>query len=155
MIQVVYFRWFGPMHTYRHRDLELAHVWVYFVVSVVVPLIVLIYAGCRLTCWLRRGRLDDAGAEERAAASVELGRFQDIDRSFTLTLVAVALMHIVLVIPAELVNFSRDHLLQPDHTADGYQVDSIYLLEMWANAQRDGRPAEYRWRPLFNAAKFG
>ena len=23
---------------------------------------------------------------------------------------------------------------------------------MWAKAQRDGRPAEYRWRPLFNAA---
>ena len=23
---------------------------------------------------------------------------------------------------------------------------------MWANAQLDGRPAEYRWRPLFNAA---
>ena len=23
---------------------------------------------------------------------------------------------------------------------------------MWANAQRDGRPAEYRWRPLFKAA---
>jgi len=28
-------------------------------------------------------------------------------------------------------------------------------LEMWANAQRDGRPAEHRWRPLFTAAKFG
>ena len=26
---------------------------------------------------------------------------------------------------------------------------------MWANAHRDGRPAEYRWLPLFNAAKFG
>jgi len=26
---------------------------------------------------------------------------------------------------------------------------------MWANAQRDGHPAEYRRRPLFNAAKFG
>ena len=26
---------------------------------------------------------------------------------------------------------------------------------MWANAQRDGRSAEHRWRPLFNAAKFG
>jgi len=25
---------------------------------------------------------------------------------------------------------------------------------MWANAQRDGHPAEYRWHPLFNAAKF-
>jgi len=28
-------------------------------------------------------------------------------------------------------------------------------LEIWANAQRDGRPAEYRWRPLFKATKFG
>ena len=26
---------------------------------------------------------------------------------------------------------------------------------MCANAQRDGSPVEYRWRPLFNAAKFG
>ena len=25
-------------------------------------------------------------------------------------------------------------------------------LETWANAQRDGRPTAYRWRPLFNAA---
>jgi len=29
------------------------------------------------------------------------------------------------------------------------------ITSMWANAQRDGRPAEYRWHPLFNAAKFG
>ena len=27
--------------------------------------------------------------------------------------------------------------------------------KMWANAQRDGRPAEHRWRLLFNAAKYG
>ena len=26
---------------------------------------------------------------------------------------------------------------------------------MWANAQPDRRPAEYRWRPVLNAAKFG
>ena len=35
-------------------------------------------------------------------------------------------------------------------------IDKIYQeqkeLEMWANAQHDGRPAEYSWRPLFNAA---
>jgi len=36
-------------------------------------------------------------------------------------------------------------------TIDPKQIE----LEMWANAQRDGRPAEHRWRPLFNAAKFG
>ena len=31
----------------------------------------------------------------------------------------------------------------------------ITKTRMWANAQPDGRPAEHRWRPLFNAAKFG
>ena len=35
-------------------------------------------------------------------------------------------------------------------------VNKTILLptRMWANAQRDGRPAEHRWRPLFNAGKF-
>jgi len=31
----------------------------------------------------------------------------------------------------------------------------IIITRMWANAQRDGRSAEHRWRPLLNAAKFG
>ena len=32
---------------------------------------------------------------------------------------------------------------------------NVSETRMWANIQRDGRPAEYKWRPLFNAAKFG
>ena len=32
--------------------------------------------------------------------------------------------------------------------------DCLVNTRMWANAQPDGRPAEHRWRPLFNAAKF-
>ena len=31
----------------------------------------------------------------------------------------------------------------------------VAITRMWANAQRDGRPAEHRWCPVFNAAKFG
>jgi len=34
-------------------------------------------------------------------------------------------------------------------------VEKLVETRMWANAQPDGRPAEHRWRPLFNAAKFG
>jgi len=34
-------------------------------------------------------------------------------------------------------------------------VVKLLQTRMWANAQRDGRPAKYKWRPLFNAAKFG
>jgi len=33
--------------------------------------------------------------------------------------------------------------------------DRVEESRMWADAQHDGRPAEYRWRPLLNAAKFG
>jgi len=33
-----------------------------------------------------------------------------------------------------------------------YLATTTSQLEMWANAQRHGRPAEYRGHPLFNAA---
>jgi len=42
--------------------------------------------------------------------------------------------------------------LKPHRSCSSTETRSTRL---WANAQRDGRPAEYRWRPLFNAAKFG
>jgi len=35
------------------------------------------------------------------------------------------------------------------------QVRNKSITRMWAIAQRDGRHAEYRWRPLFNTAEFG
>jgi len=48
------------------------------------------------------------------------------------------------------------------HTQDlvwGKNLTNLTMISvttrMWDNTQRDGRPAEYRWRPLFNAAKFG
>jgi len=41
------------------------------------------------------------------------------------------------------------------HTRVHVMRVNVYKTRMWAGAQRDGRPAEYRWRPLFIAAKFG
>jgi len=32
--------------------------------------------------------------------------------------------------------------------------EKTFKTRMWANAKRDGRPVEYRCRPLVNAAKF-
>jgi len=52
----------------------------------------------------------------------------------------------------------------PTHPPDNQELADLWLFvalhmlsttRMWANAQRDGRPAEYSWRPLFNAAKYG
>jgi len=51
---------------------------------------------------------------------------------------------------------NNEQLYSPRHVAQYRQTNiKQNKLEMWANAQRDGRPAEHRWRPLFNAAKFG
>jgi len=35
------------------------------------------------------------------------------------------------------------------------KIKNKIKTRIWVNAQRDGRPAEHRWRPLFNAAMFG
>jgi len=55
--------------------------------------------------------------------------------------------------------FCDDHNNHKVHLCTSHyfnlMAQCITKLEMWANAQRDGRHAEYRWRPLFNAAKFG
>jgi len=40
------------------------------------------------------------------------------------------------------------------HIVEVSVEENEQLTRMWANAQRDGRPVEHRWRPLFNAAKF-
>ena len=66
-------------------------------------------------------------------------------------------------------NVSEFHLaaIQPQYSSGDRRIrrrikdwiilsdwQQIYILtRMWANAQRDGRPAEYRWRLLFNAER--
>ena len=47
------------------------------------------------------------------------------------------------------------HTLHEENVGLPHSVQvRISSTRMWANAQRDGRPAEYRRRPLCNAAKF-
>jgi len=51
--------------------------------------------------------------------------------------------------------------IKPYNSVHAHTLNTVIMscklteTRMWANAQRDGRPAEHRWRPLFNATKFG
>ena len=57
-----------------------------------------------------------------------------------------------------IINFIRTTMQQWStamHNRDRQKSNKTKKTRMWANAQRDGRPAEHRWRPLFNAANFG
>ena len=53
---------------------------------------------------------------------------------------------------------SKQDISERGHSIKGntYIICGLFYtkLEMWANAQPDGRPAEYRWRPLLNAANW-
>jgi len=51
--------------------------------------------------------------------------------------------------------FQLRNLLWQSQTLPKLKCAIQNKLEMWANAQRDGRPTEHTSRPLFNAAKFG
>jgi len=56
------------------------------------------------------------------------------------------------------INYVQESCLEnSDETVSSrsLHLHSLFSTRMWANAQRDDRPAEHRWRPLFNAAKFG
>jgi len=50
---------------------------------------------------------------------------------------------------------SKFEMSRVTHSRNSWKTVATFTTRMWANAERDGRPAEYRWRRLFNAAKFG
>ena len=57
-------------------------------------------------------------------------------------------------VEADIVYVWRYALLVVHDREEEEEEININITRMWANTQRDGRPAEYRWRPLFNAAKW-
>jgi len=51
--------------------------------------------------------------------------------------------------------YYAEKVMPQQHTFLTHITYKLLTTTMWVNAQRDGRPAKYRWRPLFNVAKFG
>jgi len=69
--------------------------------------------------------------------------------TYLLTYLLPVLLIIVIYIANGRTNFCDER------RNEGQRLQKHIGTRMWVNAQRDGRPAEYSWRPLFNAAKFG
>jgi len=64
-------------------------------------------------------------------------------------------MKAVAIVVVVVVTFYQNLKVNSANTNVAYGCSKRVETRMRANAQRDGCPAEYRWRPLFNAAKFG
>lgn len=103
-----YFRWPGVVNVKRNRTLEAFYMWLYFVVCVWAPCVLLSISNAFLIRALRRART--------ALPPLNRSRRADVDppdpeydqyRPITVTLVALIVMYIVLVSPAEIVIFMR------------------------------------------------
>lgn len=97
----VFFQWPGETHVKRRPELERVYMWLYFAFGIGVPFVCLVFSNVFLVRALRVAcvRLQSI----RAVDVVSLHQYRPI----TLTLVALVIMHIVLVSPAEFVLFLR------------------------------------------------
>lgn len=113
-----YFRWSGYVNIKTHPAVEKGYVWGYFVVGIILPCALLSFSNAFLI-----------RALQQANTKLRLNRasmFNPVDqyRPITLTLVALIVMYIILVSPAEIAIFLR-HRLVDDVTVDDDTYDLL------------------------------
>ena len=139
----LYFRWPGAVHRATHPGAERAYFWTYFVVALCLPLALLLWSSAYMIRKLRRTRrtrllIGGTSSSSTTTPTVTNGATGScivdgmptalppealVDGPFTVTLIAIAVMHVVLVSPAELLSFAR----QMASTADDDDHDAYNL----------------------------
>ena len=97
----------GPMSKQENPTLFNAFLWIYFILSVCVPVIILSYCNVKLICALResaRMRNHFRRSEHQTSGS------HDGTHRISLTLIIIVVMYLLLVLPAESMGFLHDVL---------------------------------------------
>ncbi len=94
-----YFPVLGPMNL--NRNAKLAYMWLYFIVCILVPLLILTYCNVYLVRALHRSA---RMRKEHTRSHMSSG---DSTNIVTLTLTVIVVFYILLVVPAELLNFGK------------------------------------------------
>jgi hypothetical protein len=116
----LYFRWPGPTHVKTSPVVERVHMWLYFVVGILVPFVCLVVSNVFLVRALRvaRSKLTLIRAVETRTADPY--RPVTLTLAVTLTLVVLVIMYVVLVSPAEFAMFLRQRLARDGQQVRGY-----------------------------------
>ena len=110
----VYFIGSGYMRD--NNTLDTVYLWIYFIIAIIIPLILLSYCNINLirslknSATLRREHSNEKYTSPRATETTN---------RITLTLIVIVLMYLVLVVPAEIVNFLRDIYVHYDYNLIG------------------------------------
>ena len=108
----VYFRYNGYLT--NNHSFDMAFSWMYFVLGILLPLILLTFSNTYLIRALRNSR-----ATRRL---IRAGDTTETSRYITMTLVVIVIMYIALVSPAELINFLRRHVMTSQDKAYIYNL---------------------------------
>ena len=99
-----------------NRTFQTCYMWVYFFVGIVIPVVILAYCNVYLIRALRHSlRMREQYQPSSAAAKESAHRI-------TLTLVIIVLMYIVLVAPAEVINFFKTMVISQAHIHTGFNL---------------------------------
>ncbi|ELU14405.1 hypothetical protein CAPTEDRAFT_195476 [Capitella teleta] len=107
-----YFRYDGYLAS--NSTFDNAYSWVYFVLGILLPLVLLTFSNTFLIRALRNSR-----ATRRL---IRAGDTTETSHYITMTLVVIVIMYITLVSPAELINFLRRHVISSDQTEYVYNL---------------------------------
>ena len=112
-----------------NRTFDLAFNWSYFVFGIVVPLAVLAFCNSYLIYALRMSRQ----TQNRIRAT----KVKETNNNTTLILIVIIVMYIVLVSPAEMINFIRQKLLTDRDLTGAYNmaVAVVNSLQVKTNKQ--------------------
>lgn len=109
----IYFRYDGYLVT--NPGISSAFTWTYFVIGILIPLVLLAFSNTFLIRALRNSR-----ATRRL---IRAGDTTETSHYITMTLVAIVIMYITLVTPAELINFLKRVIAQsPEQTYEIYNL---------------------------------
>lgn len=108
----------------RHPTFETAYGWAYFVLGIVIPLVILTYCNIFLIKALRS--INNNGPSMPAGL-----RNQESTRHITLTFVAIIIIYIILVTPAEVIGFIRKLIITRVKEKQKYNmlVDILNVLQ--------------------------
>ena len=109
-----------------HENLDLIYNIVYFIICIAIPLVTLTFCNVHLIKALRRSASLQQ-VHQRPQASI------DGTHRFTFTLVVIVVMYIILVIPAEIINFHREVVKEDDSRTGAHNVGAAIANTLQVN----------------------
>jgi len=125
----LYFCYPGPLQ--RYRGANVAYLWTYFTLGIIMPLCVLVFCNVHLIKTLRVSMLSRSSGDQNsshgavrptAPRRTTRERSEQAAHRITLTLVIIVVLFVVLCVPSELLNFFVDMATESSYNTEVFNM---------------------------------